>query len=110
MILRLKRNEDYWRMDKDTSILFIKYINSYVNIPKELLAYSDILFIDIFDSNLQNIGLLYGFSIEKNETLLLAEFFPDSTFLLSSEIFFNIRICGIIDQKLRIQKVCICRK
>lgn len=110
MILRLKKNKDYWRMDKDTFMLFIKYINSYANIPKELLVYSDILFVDIPSSDMQNIGLLYGFYLEKNETLLLAEVFPSSIFLLASERFFNIRICRIIDQELCIQKVRICRK
>jgi len=110
MILRLKRKENYWRMDKETFLLFTKQIAPFTNIQKKLAGYSEIQYADIFNSDIQNIGLLYGYSLEDNETLLLAEVFPKSGILLPSERFFDIKICGIIDQKQSTQRIHISRK
>ncbi len=110
MILRLKKKNNFWRMDKKTFFLFKRQIEPYTNIKDKVIAFYDIHYAEISNSDIQNIGLLYGYSLEDNDTLLLAEVFPKSEILLPSEKFFDINICGIINQTESTQKIRISRK
>ncbi|MBP1631491.1 MAG: hypothetical protein H6Q15_2384 [Bacteroidetes bacterium] len=110
MILRLKKKDNYWRMDKDTFSEFMNHIKPYIKTKKGLPDPSEVLFAEIPNSDIQKIGLLYGYSLEDNSTLLLAKICPNIIILLPSEKSFNIRICRIIDQEQSIENIHINRK
>ncbi|MBP1593205.1 MAG: hypothetical protein H6Q12_223 [Bacteroidetes bacterium] len=74
----MKRNGNYWRMDVDTYLRFIKHVRIYfrdrVDLPETI--YDKIIYADIPVRNMAIICFLFGGYSHNNEELVLIEFLP----------------------------------
>jgi hypothetical protein len=111
MILRLKKRDNYWRMSRETFSQFMEHINIYLETKLELNNLDEeVLYAEISDCDIENIGLLFGYHLQDNETLLLAKVYPKFQILLPSEKIFHIKICKIINNKILLLTTCIKRQ
>jgi hypothetical protein len=111
MILRLKKRDNYWRMNRETFSQFIEHINIYIETKQELNNLDEeVLYAEIPDCDIKNMGLLFGYHLQDNETLLLAKVYPKFQILMPSEKIFHIKICKIINNKVSLLTTCIKRQ
>lgn len=111
MILRLKKRENYWRMNRETFSQFIEHINIYLETKQELNNLDEeVLYAEISDSDIKNISILFGYHLQDNETLLLAKVYPKYQILLPSEKIFHVKICKITNNKILLLNICIKRQ
>ncbi len=83
LLVRLRRCDDFWRMEASDFPKFLNYIKHYFRecgCISEAMS-ENILYADLSDDDLRVVGVYYGiFSLDVN-TLLLAEVYSDPLIL-----------------------------
>ncbi len=82
-LLYMRRNGNYWRMDVNTYLRFIKHVRIYFRDRMDLTdtIYDKMIYAEIPVRNMAVICFLFGGYSRNNEELILVEFFPKEPIL-----------------------------
>lgn len=79
LLLRLEKQDSYWRMDQETFFRFMSYVFFYFRIcdPNIVLEYEDIQYVDISYNDMNLTDIFFGSNSSNNDTLLLTPSYPE---------------------------------